>query len=111
MFSLSHRAFRLAGRIPEISTMRRRTAVAGPIPGGTMPRPRRSETSQGHLRADTRHGAAPRAARLGRGGGRAPQPLGRRGGGEAQGSVVRYRRAMVVLASAGGNTVEVIARL
>jgi transposase len=26
-------------------------------------------------------------------------------------SVVRYRRAMVVLASAGGNTVEVIARL
>jgi len=25
-------------------------------------------------------------------------------------SVVRYRRAMVVLASAGGNTVEVIAR-
>src|ERR1700736_5640071 len=33
------------------------------------------------------------------------------GGGKSQVSVVRYRRAMVVLASAGGNTVEVIARL
>lgn len=34
-----------------------------------------------------------------------------RGGGENQINVVRDRRAMVVLASAGGNTVEVIARL
>jgi len=39
------------------------------------------------------------------------QRIVRRGGGKAQVSVVRYRRAMVVLASAGGNTVEVIARL
>jgi len=31
--------------------------------------------------------------------------------GKSQINVVRYRRAMVVLASAGGNTVEVIARL
>lgn len=35
----------------------------------------------------------------------------RRGGGKSDNSVVRWRRAMVVLASAGGNTVEVIARL
>jgi transposase len=35
----------------------------------------------------------------------------RRSGGKSQVNVVRYRRAMVVLASAGGNTVEVIARL
>ena len=39
------------------------------------------------------------------------QRIVRRGGGKTQVSVVRYRRAMVVLASAGGNTVEVIARL
>ncbi len=43
--------------------------------------------------------------------GRQLQRLVRRGGGKSQVSVVRYRRAMVVLASAGGNTVEVIARL
>jgi transposase len=43
--------------------------------------------------------------------GRQLQRIVRRGGGKAQVSVVRYRRAMVVLASAGGNTVEVIARL
>ncbi len=43
--------------------------------------------------------------------GRQLQRIVRRGGGKGQVSVVRYRRAMVVLASAGGNTVEVIARL
>ena len=43
--------------------------------------------------------------------GRRLQRLVRRGEGKGQASVVRYRRAMVVLASAGGNTVEVIARL
>jgi transposase len=43
--------------------------------------------------------------------GRQLQRIVRRGGGKAQVNVVRYRRAMVVLASAGGNTVEVIARL
>ena len=43
--------------------------------------------------------------------GRQLQRLVRRGGGKSQVNVVRYRRAMVVLASAGGNTVEVIARL
>jgi transposase len=35
----------------------------------------------------------------------------RRGGGRTDSSVVRWRRATVVLASAGGNTVEAIARL
>jgi transposase len=39
------------------------------------------------------------------------QRIVRRGGGKTMVSVVRYRRAMVVLSSAGGNTVEVIARL
>lgn len=43
--------------------------------------------------------------------GRQLQRIVRRGGGSNQVNVVRYRRAMVVLASAGGNTVEVIARL
>lgn len=43
--------------------------------------------------------------------GRQLQRIVRRGGGKGQVSVVRYRRAMVVLASAGSNTVEVIARL
>src|ERR1700720_1108449 len=43
--------------------------------------------------------------------GRALQRIVRRGGGKGQVSVVRYRRAMVVLASAGGNEVVVIARL
>ena len=43
--------------------------------------------------------------------GRGLQRIVRRGGGKTMVSVVRYRRAMVVLASAGGNTVEVIARL
>ena len=43
--------------------------------------------------------------------GRKLQRIVRRGGGKDQVSVVRYRRAMVVLASAGGNTVEVIANL
>jgi transposase len=39
------------------------------------------------------------------------QRLVRRGEGKGQASVVRYRRGMVILASAGGNTVPVIARL
>jgi len=43
--------------------------------------------------------------------GRQLQRIVRRGGGKSQVSVVRYRRAMVVLASAGNNNVEVIARL
>ena len=43
--------------------------------------------------------------------GRRLQRLVRRGEGKGKASVVRYRRAMVVLASAGGNTVPVIARL
>jgi transposase len=43
--------------------------------------------------------------------GRQLQRIVRRGGGKTMVSVVRYRRAMVVLASAGGNTVEAIARL
>jgi len=43
--------------------------------------------------------------------GRKLQRLVRRGEGKGQASVVRYRRGMVVLSSAGGNTVEVIARL
>ena len=43
--------------------------------------------------------------------GRQLQRIVRRGSGGSQGSVVRWRRALVVLASAGGNTVPVIARL
>ena len=43
--------------------------------------------------------------------GRQLQRIVRRGGGKTDKSVVKWRRAMVVLASAGGNTVEVIARL
>jgi transposase len=43
--------------------------------------------------------------------GRKLQRLVRRGEGKGQASVVRYRRALIVLASAGGNTVPVIARL
>ncbi len=43
--------------------------------------------------------------------GRKLQRLVRRGEGKGKTSVVRYRRALVVLASAGGNTVPVIARL
>ena len=39
------------------------------------------------------------------------QRLVRRGEGHGRASVVRYRRALVVLSSAGGNTVPVIARL
>jgi len=39
------------------------------------------------------------------------QRLVRRGEGKGKASVVRYRRALVVLSSAGGNTVPVIARL
>jgi predicted ThiF/HesA family dinucleotide-utilizing enzyme len=39
------------------------------------------------------------------------QRLVRRGEGQGKASVVRYRRALVVLSSAGGNTVPVIARL
>lgn len=43
--------------------------------------------------------------------GRKLQRLVRRGEGKGQASVVRYRRAMIILASAGGNTVPVIAGL
>lgn len=43
--------------------------------------------------------------------GRKLQRLVRRGEGKGQASVVRYRRAMIILASAGGNTVPVIAQL
>lgn len=43
--------------------------------------------------------------------GRKLQRLVRRGEGKGQASVVRYRRALIVLASGGGNTVPVIAQL
>ena len=43
--------------------------------------------------------------------GRKLQRLVRRGEGNGKASVVRYRRALVILASAGNNTVPVIARL
>jgi transposase len=43
--------------------------------------------------------------------GRQLQQIVRRGGGKSQKSIVRWRRAMVVLASASGNTVPAIARL
>jgi transposase len=43
--------------------------------------------------------------------GRLLQRIVRRGGRKTDRRVVKWRRAMVVLASAGGNTVEVIARL
>ena len=43
--------------------------------------------------------------------GRQLQRIVRRGGGGKEKSIVRWRRAMVVLASAGGNTVSVIADL
>jgi transposase len=43
--------------------------------------------------------------------GRKLQRFVRRGAGMGKASVVRYRRALIVLASAGGNTVPVIARL
>jgi transposase len=43
--------------------------------------------------------------------GRRLQRLVRRGEGKGTASVVRYRRALVILASAGNNTVPVIARL
>lgn len=43
--------------------------------------------------------------------GRQLQRIVRRGGGKTDKSIVRWRRSMVVLASAGGNSVEAIARL
>lgn len=43
--------------------------------------------------------------------GRQLQRIVRRGGGGKEKSIVKWRRAMVVLASAGGNTVQVIADL
>src|SRR5713101_4423582 len=43
--------------------------------------------------------------------GRQLQRIVRRGEGRSEKSIVRWRRAMVVLASAGGNDVAVIARL
>src|SRR6516164_11766348 len=39
------------------------------------------------------------------------QRIVRRGGGKTDRSIVKWRRALVVLASAGGNDVAVIARL
>jgi transposase len=43
--------------------------------------------------------------------GRQLQRIVRRGGGKSDSSVVKWRRALVVLASAGGNEVAVIARM
>lgn len=43
--------------------------------------------------------------------GRQLQQIVRRGGGKSQKSIVRWRRAMVVMASASGNTVPAIAKL
>jgi transposase len=43
--------------------------------------------------------------------GRQLQQIVRRGGGKSQKSIVRWRRAMVVMASASGNSVPAIARL
>ncbi len=43
--------------------------------------------------------------------GRQLQQIVRRGGGKSQKSIVRWRRAMVVMASASGNTAPAIARL
>src|SRR5271156_6590920 len=43
--------------------------------------------------------------------GRQLQRIVRRGGGTTDKSIVKWRRSMVVLASASGNTVEAIARL
>ncbi|MGH8980425.1 MAG: IS630 family transposase [Acidimicrobiales bacterium] len=43
--------------------------------------------------------------------GRTLQRIVRRGGGKTDKSIVKWRRSMVVLASAGGNSVEAIARL
>ena len=43
--------------------------------------------------------------------GRQLQRIVRRGGGKTDKSIVKWRRSMVVLASAGGNSVEAIARL
>jgi hypothetical protein len=51
----SRRTPGLAGPVTESWTMRRRTAVAGPIPDSTMPRQPRCESSQGQLPADSRH--------------------------------------------------------
>ena len=52
-----------------------------------------------------------RVRRLNDAEGRQLQQIVRRGGGKSDRSVVKWRRAMVVLASAGGNDVAVIARL
>ena len=43
--------------------------------------------------------------------GRSLQQIVRRGGGRSEKSIVRWRRAMVVMASASGNTVPAIAKL
>ena len=52
-----------------------------------------------------------RVRRLNDAEGRQLQQIVRRGGGKSDRSVVKWRRAMVVLASAGGNDVAAIARL
>ena len=43
--------------------------------------------------------------------GRQIQRIVRRGGGKSDKSIVKWRRALVIQASAGGNTVPVIAQL
>ena len=52
-----------------------------------------------------------RVCRLSNQEGRQLQRIVRRGGGKIDKSIVKWRRSMVVLASAGGNSVEAIARL
>ena len=52
-----------------------------------------------------------RVRRLSEDEGRRVQQIVRRGSGRTDNSIVKWRRAMVVMASANGNTVPVIARL
>src|SRR3954454_13080995 len=52
-----------------------------------------------------------RVRRLSEHEGRVITQVVRRGGGRSEKSIVKWRRALVVQASAGGNTVPVIARL
>lgn len=62
--------------------------------------------------ADTSPLSTPvRVRRLSDDEGRQPQQIVRRGSGKSDNSVVKWRRALVVLASAGGNDVAAIARL
>jgi transposase len=52
-----------------------------------------------------------RVRRLSHDEGRRIQQIVRRGSGRTDNSIVKWRRALVVMSSAGGNTVPVIARL